>query len=38
MQRLKKYIMPYAGYITFTVIIKLGGAVLELLIPYFMEI
>lgn len=38
MNRLERYIHPYWGYIFLTVFIKLGGAVLELLIPYFMEI
>ncbi len=38
MKRLWKYISPYTLFIAFTVFIKLGGAVLELLIPYFMEI
>ncbi len=38
MRRLEKYIRPYWGYILLTVTIKLLGAVLELLIPYLMEI
>ena len=38
MVRLERYIRPYWGYIFLTVIIKLLGAVLELLIPYLMEI
>ena len=38
MLRLERYIRPYWGYILFTVLVKLLGAVLELLIPYFMEI
>ena len=38
MIRLKTYIRPYWGYILLTVLIKLLGAALELLIPYLMEI
>ena len=38
MIRLKKYILPYFGFITFTMLIKLLGAVLELLIPSLMEV
>ena len=38
MIRLKKYILPYVGYICLTLLIKLSGALLELLIPYLMEI
>lgn len=38
MEKLGKYIKPYVWYITLTVGIKLLGAVLELFIPYFMEI
>ena len=38
MEKLGKYIKPYAWYIVLTVVIKLVGAVLELFIPYFMEI
>ncbi len=38
MIRLKKYILPYFGFITFTMVIKLLGAVLELLIPSLMEV
>ncbi len=38
MERITKYIKPYTGYIILTVLIKLFGAVLELFIPYFMEI
>lgn len=38
MEKLGKYIRPYTGYIILTVVIKLVGAVLELFIPYFMEI
>ena len=38
MVRLERYIHPYWGYIFLTVFIKLLGAAMELLIPYFMEI
>ncbi len=38
MLRLERYIHPYWGYIIFTVLIKLVGAVTELMIPYLMEI
>ena len=38
MIRLKKYILPYLGYISLTMAIKLLGAVLELLIPSLMEV
>ena len=38
MVRLKKYILPYFGFIALTVGIKLLGALLELLIPSLMEI
>ena len=38
MVRLKKYILPYLGFISLTVLIKLLGALLELLIPSLMEI
>ena len=38
MGKLKAYLRPYWGFIILTVLIKLLGAVLELLIPYFMEI
>ncbi len=38
MRKLEKYIHPYWGFIFLTVMIKLLGAVLELLIPYLMEI
>ena len=37
MGRLTRYIRPYYFYIAFTMIIKLGGAVAELFVPYFME-
>ena len=38
MFRLERYIRPYWGYIFLTVFIKLMGAVMELMIPYLMEI
>ncbi len=38
MEKLTRYIKPYTGYIILTMIIKLLAAVLELFIPYFMEI
>ena len=38
MVRLERYIHPYWGYIILTVLIKLSGAVMELFIPYLMEI
>ena len=38
MYRLKHYISPYYGYILLTVLIKLLGAVMELMVPYLMEI
>ena len=38
MKRLERYIHPYWGYIFITVFIKLSGAILELAIPYLMEI
>ena len=38
MVRLKHYILPYRAYIGLTVLIKLAGALLELLIPWLMEI
>ena len=38
MIRLKKYILPYGSFICLTVLIKLLGALLELLIPSLMEI
>ena len=38
MKRLERYLHPYWGFIFLTVTIKLTGAVLELLIPYLMEI
>ena len=36
--RLKKYILPYLGFISLTMVVKLFGALLELLIPWLMEI
>ena len=38
MVRLERYIRPHWGYIFLTVFIKLLGAVMELLIPFLMEI
>ena len=38
MGTLEKYIRPYWGFIILTTIIKLSGAVTELMIPYLMEI
>ena len=38
MLRLRKYIKPYAGFITLTMLIKFLGAVFELMLPYLMEI
>ena len=37
MLQLKKYILPYLPIILLTTLIKLGGAVMELLIPDLME-
>ncbi len=37
MGRLKSYIHPYRFFIALTLAIKLGGAVAELYVPYFME-
>ncbi len=37
MVQLEKYIRPYWGYIALTLLIKLVGAGMELLIPYLME-
>ena len=37
MGRLKSYIRPHYLYIAFTMIVKLGGAVAELFVPFFME-
>lgn len=38
MGRLSKYIRPYVGYIILSMVIKLVGAVMELFVPYLMEI
>ena len=38
MLRLRQYIRPYYGFIVLTIFIKLSGALLELLLPYLMEI
>lgn len=38
MGKLSKYIRPYAGYIVLSMLIKLLGAVMELFVPYLMEI
>lgn len=38
MLKLKRYIAPYFGYIILTMVIKLVGSAMELLIPYLMEI
>lgn len=38
MLKLKTYIRPYTGFILLTMLIKLMGAVFELLIPWLMEI
>ena len=37
MKHLGKYIKPYLWLITLTVLIKLGAAILELMLPYLME-
>lgn len=37
MGRLKSYIRPHYLYIVFTMLVKLGGAVAELFVPFFME-
>ena len=37
MAELQRYIQPYRGYIALTLLIKLWGALTELLIPYLME-
>ncbi|MBR6089798.1 MAG: ABC transporter ATP-binding protein [Anaerolineaceae bacterium] len=37
MRSLNKYIYPYRFFIALTLAIKLGGAVAELFVPYFME-
>ena len=36
-RKLSGYIRPYYLYIAFTMLIKLGGAVAELFVPFFME-
>lgn len=38
MNRIKTYLRPWWGYILFTMCVKLAGAVMELFIPYLMEI
>ena len=38
MLQLKKYIAPYYGYILLTLFIKFIGSVLDLMLPYLMEI
>lgn len=38
MGQLKKYIAPYYGFIALTLFIKLIGSVLDLMLPYLMEI
>ena len=38
MEKLGRYIKPYGWFIALTMGIKLLGAVMELLIPFFMEI
>lgn len=38
MLRIRQYIRPYWGYIILAMLIKLTAAVMELMIPYFMEI
>ncbi len=37
MGKLRAYIRPYILYIAFTMLVKFGGAVAELFVPYFME-
>ena len=37
MGRLQKYLRPYWGYILLTMVIKTGGALMELMIPNLME-
>ena len=37
MGRLKEYIRPYRLYIAFTLLVKLGAAIAELFVPFFME-
>lgn len=38
MGRIRQYIRPYWGYILLTMLIKLLGAVMELFVPYLMEV
>jgi len=38
MRQISNYIRPYFGFIALTVFLKLAGAVVELMIPYLMEI
>ena len=38
MGKLSGYIRPYVGYIVLSMLIKLLGAVMELFVPYLMEI
>ena len=38
LSHLKHYLRPFWGYIGLTMLIKLAGAVMELLIPYLMEV
>ena len=38
MARIGRYIRPYAAFIVLTMVIKLLGAVMELFVPYLMEI
>ena len=38
MSDLKHYLRPFWGYIILTMLIKLAGALLELMIPYLMEV
>ena len=37
MGKLRGYVRPYVFYIAFTMLVKLGGAVAELFVPFFME-
>lgn len=37
MGKLRSYVRPYVFYIAFTMLVKLGGAVAELFVPFFME-
>ncbi len=38
MGRIRRYLQPYWGYMILTMVIKLLGAAMELMIPYLMEI